>query len=254
MAFTIIGVALAILFWLFLGAKTREKSRKSVKPVLTLSWKEAFSQLFEIIKSGYIWWAGILSFLLFLPTTVFAGLWGIPYLQKMHGYTTQQAALATGLIFIGWAIGAPIQGWLSDLFHRRLRLIWISALASCVLALCVLYIRDMPYWLVCLLFILMGAASSTQMLTFTMARDTFGIRVIGMACAFVNTLSMLGGMIFQSGFGLFLDALWKGRYTKAGDKFYQLVTYEKVVLVVPICFILSAIIAIFVRDRAKIPN
>ena len=81
------------------------------------------------------------KFLLFLPTSVFAGLWGIPYLQKMYGYTTQQAAVATGLIFIGWAIGAPIQGWLSDLFQRRLRLIWISAILSCVLALCVLYIR-----------------------------------------------------------------------------------------------------------------
>ena len=100
----------------------------------------------------------------------------------------------------------------------------------------------------------MGATSSTQMLTFTMARDIFGIRVIGMACAFVNTLSMLGGMIFQSGFGLLLDAFWKGGYSKAGDKVYQFVTYEKVVLVVPICFILSAVIAFFVIDRAKSNN
>ena len=100
----------------------------------------------------------------------------------------------------------------------------------------------------------MGITSSAQMLTFTMARDVFGIRVIGMAVAFVNTLAMLGGMIFQSGFGLLLDAFWKGGYDKAGGKVYDLIAYEKAVLVVPVCFILSAIIAFFVRDRAKITN
>jgi MFS family permease len=254
MSFTIIGVVLAILFWLFLGAKPKTSVKKSKKQILTLSWSDAFIQLLEIIKSRYIWWAGIISFLMFLPTTVFAALWGIPYLEKMHHYTPEKAAVASGLIFIGWAIGSPIQGWLSDLLHRRLRLIWLNSLASCILALCVLYIISLPYWLVCLLFVLMGITSSAQMLTFTMARDAFGIRVIGMAVAFVNTLAMLGGMIFQSGFGLLLDAFWKGGYDKAGEKIYELVTYEKAVLVVPICFILSAVIAVFVRDRAKLEN
>ncbi len=75
-----------------------------------------------------------------------------------------------------------------------------------------------------------------------------------MAVAFVNTLAMLGGMIYQSVFGLLWDAFWKGGYDKSGGKVYELVTYEKAVLVVPVCFILSAIIAFFVRDRAEIAN
>ena len=254
MSFTIIGVGLVILFWLFLGKNPKNSGGKLKNQTVMLSWSDAFIQLLEIIKTRYIWWAGILSLLMFLPTTVFAALWGIPYLEKMHHYTPEKAAIASGLIFIGWAVGAPIQGWLSDLFHLRLRLIWLSALASCVLALCALYIVSLPYWLVCVLFVLMGITSSAQMLTFTMARDVFGIRVIGMAVAFVNTLAMLGGMIFQSGFGLLLDAFWKGGYDKAGGKVYDLIAYEKAVLVVPVCFILSAIIAFFVRDRAKITN
>ena len=254
MAFTIFGFGLAILFWLFLKAKPIKKTKRSKKPILTLSWSDAFRQLFEIIKTPYVWWAGILSFLMFLPTTVFAALWGVPYLEKIHNYSPEKAALASGLIFIGWAVGSPIHGWLSDLFRRRLRLIWINSLLSCALALCVLYIIDLPYWLVCVLFVFMGITSSVQMLTFTMGRDVCGVRVIGMAVAFINTLSMLGGLIFQSGFGLILDALWRGGHDKTGARVYEIVTYEKAVLVVPICFILATIIAFFVKDRARLED
>jgi MFS family permease len=252
----VIGIFLAILFLFFLGIKPKTKVaryRKS-KKIYKLTLGEALGQLSKIFKNKYLWWAGVLSFFMYLPTTVFAALWGIPYLEKMHHYTPEKAAIACGLIFIGWAIGAPIQGWFSDFFNRRLRLIWISSLISFVLSLIVLYVPGLPYFLVCILFVLFGVASSSQVLTFAMGRDVCELSVVGMVMAFINTLAMIGGMIFQPGLGLLLEAFWQGSYDTAGAKIYSLAAYEKAVLVVPICCLVSFLIGLLVKDKLRLKD
>ena len=248
-AFAILGVGLAIIFWLFLGAKPKASARKSRKVTPSLTWPQVGSQLLEIIKNGYIWWAGFLSFLLYLPTTVFAALWGVPYLMAMHHYTKEQAAVASGLIFVGWAIGSPLQGWISDVLRNRVQVMSVNALISFVFAVCVLYIQDLSYVTVCVLFVLMGISSSAQMLTFTMGRDVVNLRVVGMVIAFVNTLAMLGGTIFQSGFGVVLEMLWDGSYNSVGEKVYSLYSYQVAAAIVPICFIVAAVISFFIKDK-----
>lgn len=249
----VIGVLLSILFLFFLRMKPKTKVARSrrAKKVYKLTLREALKQLFKIVKNKYLWWAGILSFFMYLPTTVFAALWGIPYLEKMHHYSLEKAAIACGLIFIGWAIGAPIQGWLSDFFNKRLRLIWIGSLISLVLSSIVLYAPDLPYFLVCILFVLFGISSSSQVLTFAMGRDVCELSVVGMVMAFINTLAMIGGMIFQPGLGLLLEAFWQGSYDASGVKIYSLVAYEKAVLVVPICCLFSFLIGLLVKDKLR---
>ena len=55
----------------------------------------------------------------------FGGLWGVPYLMKAREIDKPDAASFISIIFIGWAIGAPFFGWLSDRIGK----------ASCFIAL-----------------------------------------------------------------------------------------------------------------------
>jgi sugar phosphate permease len=66
-------------------------------------------------------------------------------------------------------------------------------------------VPNLNFVLVCVLFVIFGMASGSQFLTFVMARDLSTHKSVGTAVSFVNMLSMLGGLIFQSGVGYVLD-------------------------------------------------
>lgn len=246
--FTLSGLIIAVLFWLTLSNKVLKAAPRHahLKP---LSMKEYWMQFFIIIKQPRIWIAGLLSALVFLPTTVFAGLWGIPYLQKLHHYTPEQAAVASSMIFVGWAIGAPVQGYISDYFGTRLRVIMVGSLIAFGVSIWVLYSPTLPYFALCALFIVFGFFSSAQCLTFAIARDLANHRVVGMAVAFVNALTMLSGTIFQSVVGQVLDMGWKGQLNAAGNRVYPLIAYERAVVVVPAALIIAAVIALCFRTK-----
>ena len=245
------GILLAILFWIFLTLSNKYKPRLDVHHD-RISLKQAFIQFKIIIRNKYIVIAGILSGLMFLPTSVFASLWGVPYLQKLHGYTAEHAGLATSMIFVGWAIGGPIQGFISDAVGGRFRVIAVGAIIASILSCLALYIQSLSFVPLCIIFILFGIFSSAQVLTFAVGRDHCDHRTIGMAVAFINTLAMLGGLVFQREVGRILDANWSGLVGTHGERVYRLIDYQHAMIIIPAGLAIAGIIAIFSREP-KLP-
>lgn len=245
--FAVLGIILAIVFYLSLSyAEHHAKKRNISSHIATL--REAIAQLFKLIRHPYLWVAGILGGLLFLPTIVFADLWGIPYLQKLHNYTLTQAGLVSAMIYIGWAIGSPFQGIISNRINKRLRMIWIGALLAAVTSTIVLYSPNLSFWMVCALFILFGIASSVEVLTFAMGRDICSYNTVGTAVAFVNFLVMLSGMFMQRFVGWLLDLHWSGGMSN-GIRVYSLSDYQHAIVVVPISLIVAMLLALIVKDK-----
>src|SRR3546814_18028168 len=49
----------------------------------------------------------------------FGGLWGVPYLERAHDLPKAEAAGLVSVLFVGWGIGAPVWGIVSDRLSRR---------------------------------------------------------------------------------------------------------------------------------------
>ena len=245
--FVLMGFALALVFYIFLKIAEAKAQTKTEKNHI-LSLKEAIQQLLKLVRIPYLWCAGILGGLLFLPTIVFADLWGIPYLQQLHHCSLAQAGLMSSMIYFGWALGSPFQGIISNLINKRLRVIWIGALLGAILSSMVLYIPSLSFVSVCVLFVLFGMVSSVEVLTFAMGRDVCSLKTTGMSMAFVNFLIMLSGMFMQGFVGKLLDWHWSGGMLN-GVKVYSLSDYEFGVMVVPISLLLAAILALIWRDQ-----
>jgi MFS family permease len=245
--FALMGLVLAVIFYCALTyGEHYSKTLKIKEDTSTL--KEAFKQLLKLIRLPYLWLAGTLGGLLFLPTIVFADLWGIPYLQKFHNYSLTQAGLAISMIYLGWVLGSPFQGIISNLIKKRLRIIWIGALSAAITSCLVLYMPNLSFSWVCFLFILFGMASSVEVLTFAMGRDVCTHNTTGTAIAFVNFLVMLSGMFMQNFVGWLLDHYWTGQMQ--GDiRIYSLAAYQHAVVVVPISLLFAALLAIIVNDQ-----
>ena len=152
------------------------------------------------------------------------------------------------MIFIGWAIGAPIQGWLSDYFQNRVKVMLIGCIFGAILASIALFDVKLSYFSVCGVLMLFGIASSVQVLSFAMVKDIVPNKMIGTAIAFVNTLTMASGMIMQSGIGQILDLTWNG-LMKNGNRIYSIENYQTAVLVIPACLLISSIIIFAIKNK-----
>lgn len=243
--FALAGILLMIALLVFV-----RENKQSVchSPDVKLALPDFFRQLFTVIKHPRLWVAGMLSALMFMPTTVFAGLWGIPYLSQIHHYTRGQAGFASAMIFLGWSVGSPLQGWVSDLLQSRVRVIMVGALIGAVLSLVVLYDARLSFPAVCALFFFFGVASSSQVLTFAVARDLSSAAIAGSAIAFVNALAMVGGFVFQKGVGQLLDWNWSGGMLH-GQRIYSSLDYEKSVIIIPVCLFAAFLVALFFREK-----
>lgn len=111
----IFGVGLTIVLWFGIKDQKRYQRQKGTID----SFKKNMIDLGIIARNKQIWINGLYGCLVYLPTTVFAELWGIPYLIHAHGISEAGAHFANSLLFLGFTIGAPLMGFISDHFKRR---------------------------------------------------------------------------------------------------------------------------------------
>lgn len=163
-----------------------------------------------VVRNPQTWLAAAIGGCLTAPMLAFGGLWGVPFLQASYGFDRAGAAAFTGALFIGWAIGAPVTGWLSDRMGRRRPILVTASVAMTLTLLLVVFASPMPKAALAALLFLNGAASSTMILTFAAARAANSAGATGLALGIVNTCVVGSGAITQPLLGAILDLNWDG--------------------------------------------
>lgn len=200
--------------------------------------------LITIIKAPQMWLIGVIGGLLYLPASAFAEMWGIPYLINAHHMTPQQAAFGVSMVFIGWIIGGPISGWLSEQFRKRNTALTVGALFSCVFFTILLYNNDLSSLAIYAILFFFGIFSSAQILVFAVGREMSSPKFAASALAFTNMTVMLSGVIFQPMVGMILDYRWNGQMAN-GVQLFTTHDYTIALLAIPFGLLLSAILSHF---------
>ena len=142
---------------------------------------------------------GLISGLLFIPTTIFDMVWGVRYLQDAHGLDYGTAVLRSATIPFGWIIGCPLLGLVSDRLGRRKPVIIGGA---AVLFVCMAWILFGPTHLLppYILGLITGIASGAAMLPYTVIKEANPPQFGGTATGVINfinfTFSALLGPVF----------------------------------------------------------
>ena len=199
-----------------------------------------------IVKQRQIWLNAAISALIYFPTTVFAELWGIPYLVHARHFTPQEAAMAIAALYFGYTLGAPLIGMLSDRLHRRRMPIIIGATLATLVFACILYVPGLPKWSIYTLLIILGPLYAPHVLAFAISRELSPEEASGTAIAVTNTLIMLGPALCQPFVGRLLD--WSWRSTHADTPLYTLADYQLALSIIPIGLALSALLAFFLKE------
>ncbi len=170
--------------------------RKEAKNGGLRSTFDAFSTVFKNPQSIL---CGLISGLIFIPTTIFDMIWGVRYLQEAHGFDYASAVMHSAMVPVGWIIGCPLVGYISDRIGRRKPVIIGGA---AVLLTCLAWILFGPTGVFppYTIGLVAGMASGVAMLPYTVIKEANPPQFGGTATGVVNflnfTFSALLGPIF----------------------------------------------------------
>jgi len=188
----IIGLVISVVLFFLLPDSKPVQQRAG-----GLSTGRAFAIVFRNPQSIL---CGMIAGLLFIPTTIFDMIWGVRYLQEARGFEYATAVLRSSTVPLGWIIGCPLLGFLSDRLGRRKPVIIGGAV---VLLICLAWIlygpADVfpPY----VLGLFAGIGSGAAMLPYTVIKEANPPEASGTATGVVNflnfTFSALLGPVFS---------------------------------------------------------
>ncbi|MCH9757414.1 MAG: MFS transporter [Gammaproteobacteria bacterium] len=249
------GLFVIVLMWFGIHDKKKDLDEDGGT---VSTFKEGLVDLKVILTSKQIWINGAYGCLIYLPTTVFAELWGIPYLAHARGMSVPSAEFANSLVFMGFMFGAPLWGYVSDKLHQRRVPMFIGALGAGIMMTLVLYLPGVKGNTLYILMFILGLFYSVQAVVFAVGRELSPKEAAGTAIATTNMFVMLGAMLLQPLIGSLLDHSVVKRYgetlssiqlgTEGMRELYTTGDYQYAMMVLPIGIFLAAILTLFLKE------
>lgn len=206
-----------------------------------------FAGLKYLIKQKQVWITSIYGALMFMSVQGFTSLWGVPFLMTLYKLPKANAAFINSLTFIGFAVGAPFFGWLSDRVARRKVPMFIGSIGALICISAITYLSDLTLTMIGITLFLFGFFISGFLPVFSVARETTPSETNATTMGFVNTLNTLGGALAAVGIGFLLDSQWSGQMI-AGSHAYSIAAYHYALAILPMAIGLSIIVLFFVKE------
>jgi nitrate/nitrite transporter NarK len=244
-----IMLLLAILIFFFVkdNPKLKLSGHLTQSTSLILLLQKIKSDLQGILSNPQNWWNGLFAGLLYAPTATLAELWGVKFYREIYGISNEKAAFAIGMIFIGWTVGGPLGGWLSDYLQSRRIILQGSAMLSLVFITVALFVPHLPWCLLLIVLGLYGLVNTGVATTYAVAAESNAPALSGVAIAFANMASVLVGAIFQSIIGALLD--YNGHpILEKGVPLYTPYVLKWAMLSLPACLLLACCLSFKIKE------
>jgi sugar phosphate permease len=227
MAVVVLGMGAVLVFVL----QTNERSNASRD-----SWKKMLGAFRTVFSNPQSILCSLIAGLLFVPTTIFDMIWGVRYLQEAHGMEYATAVMRSAAVPLGWIIGCPLLGFISDRLGRRKPVIIGASLVLIACLSCILFVPKgifPPYSLA----LVSGLASGAAMLPYTIIKEANPPDVSGTATGVVNFLNFTFSALLGPVFGWLLKQLAQGA-PKMGLFHYQ-TAFAPLILGVAVAIVLT---------------
>ena len=228
------GLLIAVLlFFLIPNEKPTEQAGRGLKTIAA-----GFGAVFRNPQSIL---CGLISGLLFIPTTIFDMIWGVRYLQEAHGVDYGSAVMRSATVPIGWIIGCPLLGFISDRIGRRKPVIIGGALLLLACLAWILYGKTgvfPPY----VLGLVAGVASGSAMLPYTVIKEANPPQFGGTATGVINFLNFTFSALLGPVFG------WILAHVSGGAAQMELADYQTAFMPLLFGVGIATILAFILRE------
>lgn len=240
---------LGIVFIAVIAFFVHDADNTSLKKTLDLKsidTYEEFNKIKRALKNNQNWLSGLYTCLVNLPIFIFGALFGSLYLSQVHGLTDTDARNVSSMIFWGTILGSPFFGLISDYIRRRKPPMIIGAILSLAVILLIMYLPSPSYNTLFILFLALGFITSSQTIIYPLISESNPKIITGTSLGIASTIIMSGGLI-ERVFGTLLEKNWDGKVIE-GVAHYTQANYNYALMILPIAFIVSIIIAFIVKE------
>jgi sugar phosphate permease len=194
--FAAINFVLAILVWIMVRDRPSTLTPHFIPPSQKFTPGQAFR---AVLGSSYFWTIAILSFFSGGSFLAIQGLWGGPFLMDVFGLTPVGAGSILSSIAIGYIIGCPLIGMISDRVvasRKKLASIVLSIYLLTLLLFCTILQPGRSFLLFPIYFSL-GFFASGPVLFLAQLKELFPGQIVGTALTCNNFFSIGGAGILQ---------------------------------------------------------
>lgn len=209
-----------------------------------------WSCFFTAMKNPQTWISGAYTNLLTIPIVVMGALWVKDYLHVVFGQSIAHADIIASMIFFGVLIGSPLAGKISDNMGKRRLPMVIGSVLTLGISLVVTLNHDLGFGALCALFFFMGLFTGSQVITYALVMESNPKHLTASSEALAATIIMAAGAIFQPLFGEVMEYFWDGTMHH-GTAIYSAHDYQMAMWILPISFVASTVLALFIKERTR---
>lgn len=245
----IVGAVLLPIFYLFVHEKIIHEPVHKPRD----TFKVYFKGFFELLKKKDMLIAGFIGCLMYLSVSAFGEMWGIPFLQRVMPHHHVAASMLNSMVFFGWLLGGPLMGFISQRIQSRRKLLIVGSIGAAITFGLVVYNPYLSPLTMAIVLCLFGFFCSAQILCFAIGRDYVEAKLAATAAGVINMLVMLSGMLLQPLMSKMLDWAWSGQMLH-GLRVYSVNDYRIAMIILPVAFVISAMLAFTMRESYKTSN
>ena len=251
-----IGLLLAALILIFVR-HSPDSFTKTNQQRKTENSGKLLHGLARVLKHKQSWIVAIYGGLLFASTSIFGGLWGVPYFITAYQLDKPVAAGLVSMLFLGWVFGAPMSGFLVALLKSHKKVLWLSSIGSLLSISTTLYVAGLSILQLKILMVSFGFFSSLFLPSFTLMRLIHSRENAGAALGFMNAANMLGGAFGQPLVGMLLELSYSREKSLAlvqhaaqqGERIYTALNYQFALTTLPILIAFSFILLPLIKEQ-----
>ena len=225
-----IGIILTTLTILFIENNTQ----KAGQYIILYKAEKISTSILRLFTKIQPWYIAILSTSLYFTIEYLSENEGRNFLS-LKGISSNSAAYMLTTAWIGYAIGCPLLGFLSDFLKRRKIIMILAALIGLISVITILYL---PKQYLTIAFFCLGISASGQSIGFATIAEQFKKQFVAVGFGLNNTMIVLISAINAPVIGFLLD------YTKKANELI-LSEYLSVFIILVILSLIAVFTSIF---------
>lgn len=242
-----IGAAISLVIIFILKNRPKQQMNSVNTMQAPMGIKQLTNALGVIFTNPQMWIIGIIGSVLYLPSIVLLDVYGISYFKVAHHLTSQQAANVSALTFLGWIVGGPVIGVISDKIKRRRLPLVITSGVTALLLYIIFYYPGLTLNQLSTIAFIAGICCGAHPLCFALGKENNPTPMAGTAVAVTNMFIMFGGMFFPPLVGKLLD-LHANNLSVDGLHVYAASDYTFALSIVPLGVVLGTILSMFIKE------
>ena len=196
-------------------------------------------RLKSLMQNKQAWRIALFSAFVYVSLPLLGAYWGTSYLQA-KGLSRTVAASVSSMLWIGYAVGAPLSGKISDTIKRRKLPLIFSSLIGMVASSLIVYLPTNEVFVFAFLFFCIGLASSGCSPAFAAISENVQENLQATSIGFNNSAITFTAAIIPPIVSLFIE--WGA---PDGSHTYSVANFKQGLFLMPIFYAVAFFISLF---------